>query len=44
MASFDIIGHYEFQHFIVRFNKIFYTLWKPLKEGIRGESRGTKIG
>jgi hypothetical protein len=29
----------EFQHFILRFNKIWVI---PLKEGIRGESRGDK--
>jgi hypothetical protein len=29
----------EFQHFILRFNKIWVI---PLKEGMRGESRGDK--
>jgi hypothetical protein len=32
----------EFQHFILRFNKISFTLEIPLKEGIRGESRGDR--
>jgi hypothetical protein len=31
----------DFQHFILRFNKNFITLWIPLKEGI-GESRGDR--
>jgi hypothetical protein len=30
----------EFQHFIPRFNKNFFTLWIRLKKGIGGESRG----
>jgi hypothetical protein len=29
----------EFQHLILRFNKISFTLRIPLKEGIGGESR-----
>jgi hypothetical protein len=29
----------EYQHFILRFIKMSFTLWIPLKEGIGGERR-----
>jgi hypothetical protein len=34
--------NFEFEHFILRFNKSFITLQIPLKEGIIGESRGDR--
>jgi hypothetical protein len=34
----------EFHHFTLRFNKISFTLWMPLKEGIGGEKQAQRGG